>query len=119
MQFVFTAPSLTGPTFETLEEHSRKRFKKIERLVPNDGNERILRISVNKDGDDFVLIAEIKTKEDIFVKIRNRDLRLAIDEASRQLKQQMAKDKAKLVDLHKLRRGLDRFRARLFRRGME
>ena len=118
MQYLFTAPSLTKPTFETLETYTKKRFRKIERLIPGRISvEATLRISVQKDGDQFALTVEISLHngEDILVKEKDRDLRRAIDLSAEQLKQKMSKDKAKRIDLRKMRSNMrDAIRTRIF-----
>jgi ribosome-associated translation inhibitor RaiA len=120
MNYIFVAPGLTKPTYDTLEEYAKKRFQKIERLIVKDANpEDTIRISVNKDGDEFVVTVELTNKENIIVKRNNRDLRRAIDIVSSELKSLLAKDKDKRIDLNRIKRGLSRFKDQLLRRGME
>ena len=120
MHYIFVAPGLTKPTYDTLEEYAKKRLKKIERLITRDANpEDSIRVSVNKDGDEFIVTVELNNKENIIVKRSNRDLRRGIDIVSSELKSLLAKDKDRRIDLNKIKRGLNKFKDQLLRRGME
>ncbi len=118
MQYMFTAPTLTRPTFETLETYARTRFRKIERLIPKHINvNATLRISVQKDGDQFAITVEISLHngEEILIKEKNRDLRRAIDISAEQLKLKMSKDKAKRINFRKMKSNVrDIIRNRIF-----
>lgn len=94
MKYLFTAPDLTPPTYETLEEQSFKAFSKIERLL-KDYNESSLRISATKDGDEFLITAELSTFDNFVTKEKNRDLRYAIDSVAKEIRTQLIKKKSK------------------------
>ena len=90
MHLTISAPSLTKPTYQTLEEYATRRFKKIEKFLrKKDKTEHELRISVDKSGDFFELSAEIFIPVSIIVKTKNRDLRKAIDDSLEQLKRKL------------------------------
>lgn len=95
MKYIFVAPGLTEPTHETLETYSKKMFKKILRLLDERETESILRISAQKDGDEFVVTADLSGKESVLSKESNRDLRRAIEKVSTELKSLLAKNKDK------------------------
>jgi ribosome-associated translation inhibitor RaiA len=95
MQYHFIAPTLTKPTYETLELEAQKMFKKIERLVHMKDGEPVLRISVSKEGDVFIITAELNIFNNLLIKSKHRDLRRAISEASIELKHMVTKSKEK------------------------
>ncbi len=115
MQYHFTAPSISKPTYETLEEHSRKAFHKIERLLANDSTEPTLRISVNKDGDEFIVLAELHNNELIVSKAHDRDLRRAVDKTSHEMKTLLTKVKSRRMD-HKITEKIQNLRNKLLNR---
>jgi len=117
MNYLFTAPSLSKPTFETLEEYSKKKFNKIEKFIkPNNDEVPLLKISVNKDGDEFLLTVEIHTFENTLIKHKDRDLRRAIDLASHQLKDKLIKDKEKKFSVGKLKEKVQDLRNKILNR---
>jgi ribosome-associated translation inhibitor RaiA len=95
MQYLFIAPGLTKPTFETLEFYSKKMFKKIDRLLITPEREPVLRISVAREGNEFIITVELHAFKNIIVKEKDRDLRKAISLASNNLKLTLAKNKEK------------------------
>lgn len=86
MQLLFSAPSLTAPTFETLQEYGSKRFEKLARFLPKFEGEPSVRISVQKEGYLFVVRVEVAIPKVIVVTMKNADLRKAIDYAYATLK---------------------------------
>lgn len=86
MQLLFTAPSLTPPTFETLQEYGSKRFEKLARFLPKFNAEPSIKISVQKEGYLFVVHVEVAIPKVIIVTIKDADLRKAIDYAYATLK---------------------------------
>ncbi len=108
MKYLFTAPALTKPTFETLQEYSIKRFNKIEKLLKDiRSSELNLKISVTKVKHTFCIVVEIymgNISKPIIVKEKDNDLRRIIDKASAQLKNEIIKNKKKRFDLSRLRK---------------
>jgi ribosome-associated translation inhibitor RaiA len=83
MKFTISAPSLTSPTYQTLEEYSTKRFAKVKKFLAKkeDQTNHEVRISVEKVGHLFELTAEIFNSKHVVVKVQNRDIRKAVDNA--------------------------------------
>jgi ribosomal subunit interface protein len=83
MKFTISAPSLTSPTYQTLEEYSTKRFSKVKKFLGNkeDWTNHEVRISVEKSAHLFELTAEIFNSKHIVVKVQDKDIRKAIDKA--------------------------------------
>jgi len=108
MKYFFSAPSLTQPTFETLQEYSIKKFSKIEKLFKNlRKSELEVRISVTKERNTFCITVEVYVStigKDIIVKEKDNDLRKIIDKASAQLKNEIVKNKRKKFDLSRFRK---------------
>ncbi len=99
MRLNISAPSLTKPTYETLEEYAHKRFKKIQKLLrKKDETDHELRIGVEKSGDLFELTAEVFIPVSVNVKAKDRDLRKAIDDAVDQLQRRLKEGHRKKVD---------------------
>ncbi len=107
MRYTFTAPDISKPTYDTLEEHSKKRFSKIARLLPKDELANYeLRLTVRHSGDIFELMADLVGIQGDVVKTKNRDIRKAIDEAASMMKRSLSRQKDKKVSFRKLREGL-------------
>lgn len=82
MRIVISASTLTQPTYETLEEYVPKRFKKIEKFLPESaGDDNKLDVSVTKSGDLFVFKAEVFHPQHVVVKSKDRDMRKSVDTA--------------------------------------
>lgn len=98
MKFTFSAPSLTEPTRQTLEEFTKKSSKKLERLL-GDLEDIVpeLKITAENDSKEFSIKIELFThkKGNYLIKSRNRDLRKAINEGIKELKSLIAKEKDK------------------------
>ncbi|CAG1770890.1 hypothetical protein BAC3_01404 [uncultured bacterium] len=119
MKYLFTAPGLSAPTYETLEEHTYKAFGKIERLVPQNGDgEATLRISVAKEGDEFVVTGELSVLGGCVSKEKNRDLRRAIDKLSHEIRALIVKNKTKRR-LNKMTDKIRNLRDQLLNRNIE
>jgi len=116
MVYTFTAPSLTKPTHDTLEEYSKRMFKKIERFVDSSNASAILKISVDKDGDNFSLKSEIHVFEEIIIKVKDRDLRRAIEKAAHEMKSKLLKDKEKKISFRGLRNTVSDIKGKLLNR---
>lgn len=102
--FSFTAPKISKPTYETLEEYGMKKFKKIEKhLEKTDERDYELHISVKTVNDTFELKAEVKGVTNAIVHAKDRDLRRAIEDASGALIRSVKKDHKKRIDLRRLR----------------
>ncbi|MCA9379299.1 HPF/RaiA family ribosome-associated protein [Candidatus Dojkabacteria bacterium] len=86
MQLLFSAPSLTAPTFETLREYGSKRFEKLARVLPQFNGEPLIKVSVQKEGRLFVVHVEVAIPKVIVVTMKDADLRKAIDYAYATLK---------------------------------
>jgi len=116
MKYLFVAPSLTPPTHETLEEHAYRAFKKVEHILNNEG--ATLRISVNKEGEEFVVMAELWNSVNIVSKEKNRDMRFAIDGVAMEVKNQLIKKKDK-KGLRKMNEKIKGLRDQLLNRNIE
>lgn len=116
MKYLFVAPALTPPTYQTLEEQVYKAFKKIEHLLNNE--EATLRISVSKEGEEFVVIAELSNSVNVVSKEKNRDLRIAVDVVAKEVKNQFIKKKDKR-GLRKMNEKIKGLRDSLLNRNME
>lgn len=81
MQLLFTSPSLTAPTIETLHEYGTRRFTKLSRYLPTFEGEYSMRVSVRRERYLFVITLEIGIPRKVIVKTSDEDLRKAIDEA--------------------------------------
>ena len=108
MKYFFSAPALTQPTFETLQEYSIKKFSKIEELFKNFRKSELeIKISVTKERNTFCITVEAyigTLGKDIVVKEKDNDLRKIIDKASSQLKNEIVKSKQKRFDVSRFRR---------------
>lgn len=93
MKFQFVAPDLSSPTFETLQEHAHKAFAKLTRFLHED---IVIRISVQKDGKFFKILCELNSKS-LIAHSHDRDLRKAINDAAKDLKTLILKEKDKLI----------------------
>lgn len=93
MKYLLSAPDLTKPTQETFEEQVYKAFLKVERLLV--GEEATLRVSVSKEGEEFVVVADLTNSENVVSKEKNRDLRFAVDKVAKEVRNQLAKKKDK------------------------
>lgn len=91
MRYVFSAPNLTRPTVETVESVSKRRFKSIQRLISKNSEQRddYLEVSVKSSGDEYEIKAKLHAFEVIVANAKHRDLRIAIRNASQQLKRQV------------------------------
>lgn len=94
MKFQFVAPSLTSPTVESLKEDVVRAFKKLSRLVHEDV---VIRISVNKDGDYFKILCEMRSGFQFVARSHDRDLRKAINDVARDFKTLVLKHKEKAL----------------------
>lgn len=95
MNYIFVAPDLNPPTYETLEERSYKSFKRIERFLDPE-KESSIRISVTKEREEFLVSVDFSSGSDsFFTKEKHRDLRAAIDIVSKELKALILKKKSK------------------------
>lgn len=108
MKYFFTAPALTKPAFETLQEYSIKKFSKIEKLFKDlKKSELEIKISVTKERNTFSITVEVYLSslgKEIIVKEKDNDLRRIIDKASNQLKNKIVKNKRKRFDISRLRK---------------
>ncbi|BCX14001.1 MAG: hypothetical protein KatS3mg085_533 [Candidatus Dojkabacteria bacterium] len=95
MRILVSAPHLTKPTLETIESISKKRFKSIDRLLNHmkDKSGNYLEISVDKEGDEFKVVAKLNAFSFFVVTTKHRDLRIAIRDASKELKAVVKKAK--------------------------
>jgi ribosome-associated translation inhibitor RaiA len=110
MQYLFAAPALTRPTLDTLETYSRKMFAKMEKFLKSEYTEPVLRISVHKEGSEFIVTVEVHAFEKTIVRDSNRNLRRAIESTSRQLKTKILKDKDRKFSLPKTNEKIQRMR---------
>lgn len=100
MKLIFAANTLTEPTQETFEEIAQKSFRKIERLIDeNPEQEAEIRISVEKNGNEYLVTTELRTfkRGNHITKTNDRDIRKAVNEAAKELKSILRKDKDKKV----------------------
>lgn len=108
MKYSFTAPTLTKPTFETLQEYSIKKFSKIEKLFKDLKKSEVeIRISVTKERHYFCITVGVyvgQLGKDIIIKEKDNDLRRIIDRASNQLRNEIVKTKRKRFDISRLRK---------------
>ncbi len=116
MQYLFTAPALARPTLDTLESYSRQMFAKVEKFLKNDYAEPMLRISVHKEGAEFVITVEVHAFEKTIIKSKNRDLRRVIESASHQLKTKILKDKNRKFSLPKFNSKVKELRNQILNR---
>jgi len=116
MKYLFVAPSLTPPTYETFEQQVYKSFAKIDKLMANE--DATLRVSVTKDGEEFSVTAELWNSENLLSKEKNRDLRAAIDIVSKEIKTQLLKNKDKR-GLRKMSDKVVNLRNKLLNRNVE
>lgn len=117
MKYLFTAPDLTPPTYQTLEDQTYKAFSKIEKFVQKDSGAS-LRVSVGKDGDEFLVMAELNTFDTFISKKKNRDLRFAVDCVAKEIKTQLLKKKSKM-GLKKMTEKIQDLRDKLLDRNIE
>jgi ribosome-associated translation inhibitor RaiA len=104
MRLTISAPALTKPTYQTLEEYATKRFSKLKKILRKKGQtDHEIRIGVEKSGDLFELVAEVFVPVVVTVRVKNRDLRAAIDEASDQMRRRLREGHEKVVDQKKKR----------------
>lgn len=116
MKYLIVAPSLTPPTYETLEEQIYKAFGKVEKLLR--GEEATLRISISKEAEEFIVTAEFWNSENLVSKEKNRDLRVAVDIVAREIRDQLVKAKGKR-GLRKMNEKIRNLRNKLLSRNIE
>jgi ribosomal subunit interface protein len=108
MRYFFSAQSLSKPTFETLQEYSELRFKKIEKFLKGFRESELnLKIHVRKEANEFYIVVEIyisSIKKDLVVRERDVDLRRSIDKASSNLANELIKYKKKRTTIIRNRR---------------
>lgn len=100
MKIRFQTGNLTEATKESLKIFTEKSYRKIERLIQNSIEaEPELKISIDKSGSEFSITAELRTFKfgNFLTTATNRDLRLAINETSRELKLQLTKEKDRSI----------------------
>lgn len=93
MRIVVSAPHLTPPTVETIESVAHRRFKSVTRLLQHmkDTSENYIQVSVQKEGDIFVINTELHAFERLFVSTKHRDVRIALKDAAQDLKRVIKK----------------------------
>jgi len=102
MRYLFVAPNLTQPTFETLQEVSFKMFKKVEEILRKINKaECTIKISVSKEGHGNVYrlnveVLDFKSERPVVI-IKDHDLRKAIGTAASKLKTQIVTRRKKLI----------------------
>lgn len=116
MKYLFVAPSLTPPTYETFEQQVYKSFSKVDKLLGKE--EATLRVSVSKEGEEFCVTAELWNSENLVSKEKNRDLRAAVDVVSKEIKNQLLKKKDK-KGLRKMNEKIKDLRNKLLSRNVE
>ncbi|MEO6729240.1 MAG: hypothetical protein ABIM99_04930 [Candidatus Dojkabacteria bacterium] len=102
MRYLFVAPNLTQPTFETLQEVSFKMFKKVEEILNKINKaECTIKISVSKEGHGNVYrlnveVLDFKSEKPLVI-IKDHDLRKAIGTAASKLKTQIVNRRKKMI----------------------
>jgi ribosome-associated translation inhibitor RaiA len=98
MKLLVTAPNITKPTHETLEEHATKKVKKLRRIVREYENEDFeVRISVHKVNYLFEVILEIFQPSHLVAKTKDKDLRKGVDDVVDILVKEIKKNHDKSV----------------------
>jgi len=115
VSIIFSYTDLTEPTQETVEERVTKRIKKIKRLLPEE-KDTVLRVSATKDGDFFIVKIETNIQDDIIISAKDRNIRFSIDNAFRQLKFKLAKEKGKRVSLRNLKHKFKEVKNKIFKK---
>lgn len=102
MRYLFVAPNLTQPTFETLQEVTFKMFSKVEEILKKiNKTECTIKISVSKEGRGNVYrlnveILDFKNEKPLVI-IKDHDLRKAIGTAAGKLKNQIVNRRKKMI----------------------
>ena len=102
MRYLFVAPNLTQPTFETLQEVSFTMFKKVEEILKKINEaECTIKISVSKEGHGNVYrlnveVLDFKRVNPVVI-IKDHDLRKAIGTAAKKLKTQIITKRKKMI----------------------
>ena len=94
MKFQFVAPTLTAPTFETFKEDVVRAFQKLSRFLSEDV---VIRISVNKEGDYFKILCEMRNGFQFVARSHDRNLRKAINDVAQDFKTLVLKQKEKAL----------------------
>lgn len=93
MNYLLVAPTLTGPTLDTVRELSSKVFTKVEKLIKKfgDGEGCVVKISVLRDGNAYKVNVELLNHKIYkpFIAFRDSDLRRAIGMSAVKLKAQI------------------------------
>lgn len=98
MRISISAPSLTKPTYQTLEEYATKRFKKVDKfLKKKEDYDPEIRLSMTKSGDLFVLNVE-NSHPSLNARSKDRDMRKVVDIALDQIVRQLKEEKGKTRD---------------------
>lgn len=98
MRITVTANSITQPTYQTLEEYSTKRLKKISKLLPkSDQTDHEIRVRGEKSGDMFEVMMELFVPTHFVSKCKDRDMRKAVDECVEALQRQLRDHHDKVV----------------------
>ena len=102
MRYLFVAPNLTQPTFETLQEVSFNMFKKVEEILRKiNESDCTIKISVSKEGHGNVFRINVEVlnfrRENPVVIIKDHDLRKAIGTAASKLKTQIITKRKKMI----------------------
>ncbi len=102
MRYLINATSLTKPTFDTLQEQINLRFKKIEKMLSRlKTHNALFKVSVTKEGREFVLVVEVNLEEkgkNLVIREKGYDLRAIVAEASRKIKFELTKLRDKRTD---------------------
>jgi ribosome-associated translation inhibitor RaiA len=100
MKYLFVAPNLSGPTFETLQETTFRMFKKVESILEKfQQTDCTIKVSVTKEGHNFFRInVEILNfkRENPIVVTKDSDLRKAVAIAASKVKNQIIEKRKRM-----------------------
>lgn len=101
MKYLFVAPNLTAPTFETLQETTYQVFSKIEEFLRKiNQTDCTIKISVAKEGNNNFYKINVEIigfkKVNPIVILKDSDLRRAIGFAAKKVRKQIIEKRERM-----------------------
>ncbi len=98
MQVMLNAPALAGFSLDSIRDYLDYKLKRIHKLLPQFEGEHQIRVSVQKQKNQFAIAIEVQVPQPVFVTAKSFDLYAAIDEALKTMKRSLRKTKERKAD---------------------
>lgn len=99
MRILISAPELSKPTYEDIEEYAQKRLEKLKKLLPHsEQTNHDVRIGIEKENYLFDLVLEIFYPNHIVAKVKHKDIKTALDKAIDKLIRELNSGHDKAID---------------------